>query len=76
LAGKLQASFWPTQRRLSRPIFSISYNRDGAEVVATVGEEGVIAIIFGGRAFYVFEPAGEPRSVPFETVTEMWFFDD
>jgi hypothetical protein len=36
----------------------------------------VIAIIFSGEAFYVFEESESPRSVPFESVVEMVFFDD
>lgn len=59
----------------TRPTYSITYEQDGTEVVATVGEEGVIAII-GGRACYIFEGLGEPRSIPVESVTEMWLFDD
>jgi hypothetical protein len=31
----------------TRPIFSLSYDDDGTEIVATVGEKDVIAIIAG-----------------------------
>lgn len=48
----------------TRPVYPMSYDHDGSEVAATVGEGGVVAIIFGS-AFYIFEAAGNPRSVPF-----------
>jgi hypothetical protein len=60
----------------TRPIYSTAYEEDGAELVATVGNRGMIAIIFASPVFHIFEDSGESRSVPFETVTEMWYFDD
>jgi hypothetical protein len=47
----------------TRPIFSLSYDDDRTEIVATVGETDVIAII-AGLPFYIFvfeeaELAGE-----------------
>jgi hypothetical protein len=60
----------------TRPLHSITYEDNGTEVLATVGEEGVVAIIFAGQAFYIFDGSENPRSVPFDLVTEMWFFDD
>ena len=46
------------------------------EVVATVGEEGVMAIIFASEAFYIFKGMENPRAVPFDSVVEEVFFDD
>jgi len=60
----------------TRPLYSIAYEHDGTEVVATVGKEGVVAIMFGGEAFYILKAVGSPRSVPWESVTEMVFFDE
>jgi len=60
----------------TRPIFSLSYEDDGTEVAVTVGEEGVIAILFGGESVYVFGESGESRPVPVGSVTEMVYFDD
>jgi hypothetical protein len=39
-----------------------------------VGEEGVVAII-AGQPFFVFQAASR-RPVPWESVTEMAFFED
>lgn len=41
-----------------------------------MGEEGVIAIIFAGEVFYIFGKSSEPRAIPWDSVTEMMFFDD
>jgi len=60
----------------TRPSYSVTYERGGTEVLATVGEEGVVAIIFASEAFDIFEGLGNPRSVSFESITEMAFFDD
>jgi hypothetical protein len=46
----------------SHPIYSITHEDNATEVVATVGEEGVIAIV-AGQPFYIFEAAENPRSV-------------
>lgn len=40
------------------------------EVAMTVGEEGVIAI-FAGQPFYIFEVAGNRRSVPVECLSRV-----
>jgi len=59
----------------TRPTYSITYD-DGTEIVATVGKQGIIAIIFGGKVFYIFEALGNPRSVPVDAVTVKEFFDE
>jgi hypothetical protein len=59
----------------TRPLHSIGYEHNGTEAVVMVGEEGVVVFIFGGEAFYVFDESGERRSVPWDSVTEMAFFD-
>jgi hypothetical protein len=58
----------------ARPLYSITHDDDGTEVGVTVGEDGVIAIVFG-EAFYIFEAASR-RPVPWQSVTEMVFFDE
>lgn len=45
----------------TRPIYSITYDDDGTEVVATVGEEGVIAIVPGETFCMSRESGGRSR---------------
>jgi hypothetical protein len=52
----------------------MAYGSGGTDVRATVGEEGVVAII-AGQPFFVFQAASR-RPVPWESVTEMAFFED
>jgi hypothetical protein len=59
----------------TRPSYSIACEDEGTEIVATVAEEGVIAIIFGG-ASSTFEGPEDWWSVLVESVTEMVFFHD
>jgi hypothetical protein len=59
-----------------RPLYSISYEDEVTEIAETVGEEGVVAIIFADEEFHIFEESGEPRSVPVLSVTEMAYFDE
>jgi hypothetical protein len=60
----------------SRPIYSMTYDEGGTEIVATVGEEGVAAITFGGTVFYIVDAADAPRSFSVESIMETAFFDD
>jgi hypothetical protein len=58
----------------TRPLYSISYDGEGTEFAVTVGEEGVVAIV-AGQPLFIFEAASR-RPVPWQSVTEMVFFDE
>jgi len=44
-------------------------------LVTTVGRRGSCRLI-AGQSFYTFDAAENPRSVPWESVTEVVFFDE